>query len=396
MSRPSKLFSFEYIGLLGIILLVFSNIAVFYNLYNHLDILGIPSGYRGFLIGVFSLSTIPLFLFASPFISYRNAPPLMLVGLLVIAVCGVAYLVVESFWAMLILRIVNGVGMFCLSASCLALLVWVIPEEKSGQGFAIFSSAILIPYALVPMIVDALGPWIPSLAHTYAAMPILLLPAAGVVLLVMRRRQLDEHDQEKPRLPSWPDIKQNIARLPIAVMLLAQCFYFFNFSGIFFLFKGFAQQISLTNVGYFFTVQMILMLVIRTLGSRLFDRLSKVWLLSLAFCLTSGGYLALSFTTTTAPIMPIALIFGVGLALGYPALNSLMFLYSEPRLRTLNANLMMMALQLGYFLGPLVGGALVERTGYQGFFLAWMGMNFTCFVVCALLLRTPAQAKTAA
>ncbi len=389
MSRPAKLFSFEFVGLLGVILLVFANIAVFYNLYNHLELLGIPGDLRGFLIGVFSLSSIPLFMFAGPFITYRNAPRLMLLGLLVIGVCGVAYLVVQSLWAMLILRIINGAGMFCLSASSLALLVWVVPEQKSGQGFAVFSAAILIPYALVPMVVDWLEPWIPSMAHTYAGMPILLLPAAGVVLWVMRRRRISGEAGDKPRLPSWPEIKRNISRLPIAVMLVAQCFYFFNFSGIFFLFKGFADQINLTNVGHFFTVQMILMLVIRTLGSRLFDRVSKVWLLSLAFFLTSCGYLALVFTSTPAWIMPISLIFGVGLALGYPALNALMYLYSEPQLRVLNANLMMMALQLGYFLGPLVGGSLVVHTGYTGFFLAWMGINLACFVVCALLLRTP-------
>jgi MFS family permease len=393
MDQPRRLLSFEYIGLLGIILLVFCNIAVFYNLYNYLGTLGIPGDLRGLLIGVFSLISMPLFLFASPFINHRNAPILMLVGLFALASCGIAYLFVDTFWGMLVLRSLNGASMFCMSASSLALLVWVIPEEKSGQGFAFYSSAILIPYALVPMVIDALEPWISSPAHTYAVMAALLLPAAVVVLVVMKRQREQERGMEKPRMPSWAAIRGNITRGPVAVMLAAQCFYFMNFSGLFFLFKGFAVNIGLSNVGYFFGVQMLLMLAIRTLGSGVFDRINKGVLLDLSFFMTAMGYLALSFTTTTTPIIPIALLFGIGLGLGYPALNSLMFLYSEPRFRALNANLMMLALHMGYFIGPILGGSLVNHTGYTGFLLTWMALNLGALTFCALLLRDPNAVK---
>ncbi|MGD8561453.1 MAG: MFS transporter [Desulfarculaceae bacterium] len=395
MTKPSKLFGFEYVSLLGIILLVFCNIAVFYNLFNHLANLGIPGDLRGFLIGVYSLTAIPLYLFASPFVNHHNAPKLMLLGILTMAACGVAYLFAASFWALLILRIINGAGMFCLSASSLALLVRVIPADRSGQGFAIYSAAILIPYALVPTVVDALSPWLPTFAHAYAGMAVLLVPAAAVVLVLMRGRWAGRSKEHKPRLLSWAEIRQNVSRMPVAVMLGAQCVNFLNFSGLFFLFKEFAGQIGLHNVGYFFAVQMLLMLAIRTFGSRIFDRYSKVLLLKLAFLFAAGGFLALAFTTTTAPVIPIALLFGMGASLGYPALNSLMFLYSEPHLRSLNANLMMLALQVGYFFGPLTGGFLVVHMGFQGFFLAWMGLNLAAFGASTLLLHNPAPQEQA-
>eukprot|EP01022_Parablepharisma_sp_SALTPOND_P012700 TRINITY_DN16417_c0_g1_i1.p1 TRINITY_DN16417_c0_g1~~TRINITY_DN16417_c0_g1_i1.p1 ORF type:complete len:379 (+),score=148.56 TRINITY_DN16417_c0_g1_i1:1084-2220(+) len=371
-------------------MLVFANVAVFYDLYNHLAMLGIPGEVRGFLIGIFSLVTIPLFMFGGPFVNHRNAPGLMLLGMAVLTASGIAYLLVHSFWGLLVLRVINGMGMFCLSASSLALLVWVIPEDKSGQGFAIYSSAILIPYALMPAIMDALAPWLPSSAHGYAGMSILFLPAAAVVLLIMRRRRrAAAGDPEESRLPSWPEIKRNLARLPIVVMLAANGIYFMNFSGLFFLFKGFAQQIHLGNVGKFFTVQMIIMLVIRTFGSGIFDRLSKVLLLNLAFGMAAAGHLALACWPGTGMSVAAAVVFGLGLALGYPALNALMYLHSDTRLRAMNANLMMMALQAGYFVGPLVGGAVVAQAGYEAFFLVWMGLNLIGLIGCALLLRTP-------
>ncbi|MCB2227035.1 MAG: MFS transporter [Desulfarculaceae bacterium] len=389
--RAKSLYSFEYLSLLGIALLSFSNVAVFYDLYNHLGALGIPGELRGFLIGVLSLTPVPLFFVAAPFINHRNAPYLMLLGIAVLAVAGLSYLWVSSFWGMLLLRVVNGLGLFCMSASCMALLVWAIPEGKSGQGFALYSSAILLPYALVPLAVDALAPWLPSRAYSYAGMPIMLLPAAGVVLVVLRR--IRGQDREAPaapaRPPAWPELKKSLTRLPLVVMILANAVYFMNFAGLFFMFKGFAQQINLGNVGKFFTVQMLVMLAIRTFGSGIFDRISKVVLLCIAFALSALSYLALYLVEDPYWISPIAVVFGVGLALGFPALNSLMYLHSEPQDRAMNANLMMMALQAGYFLGPLAAGLAVSRLGYDAFFLLWLGLCLAGLAVCALVLRTP-------
>ncbi|MCF8034860.1 MAG: MFS transporter [Desulfarculaceae bacterium] len=389
--QPRSLLSFEYLGLLGIALLVFSNVAVFYDLYGHLASLGISGGTRGFLIGVFSLTTVPLFFFAAPFIDHRNAPYLMLLGIAVMAGSGLAYLWVQSFWGLLTLRVINGVGLFCMSASCMALLVWVLPEGKSGQGFALYSSAILLPYALVPLVVDALAPWLPTRAHAYAGMPILLLPAVGVVLVVVRRRRRDRGGgpKAKANLPSMREMRKNLARLPIAVMIMANAVYFMNFAGLFFMFKGYAQQVDLGNVGKFFTVQMLIMLAIRTFGSGIFDRVSKVALLCAAFFLAGCGHLALALLEGAYWIVPIAVIFGVGLALGFPSLNSLMYLHSEPRYRAMNANLMMMALQAGYFLGPMVGALVVAWGGYHAFFLVWVGLNLAGLISCVLVLRTP-------
>ena len=95
------------------------------------------------------------------------------------------------------------------------------------------------------------------------------------------------------------------------------------------------------------------------------------------------GHLALA----TLPIGMAPLIgafFGLGLGAGYPALNGLMFELSVPRLRPQNANLMMFGVQLGSFLGPAAGGALVAAFGYPGYFrgsillaLASAGLSLT-------------------
>lgn len=55
----------------------------------------------------------------------------------------------------------------------------------------------------------------------------------------------------------------------------------------------------------------------------------------------------------------------MGMGLGNPAMNALMFLVSEPRFKGVNSNLMTMALQMGNSLGPVLGAAASHHAGYR-------------------------------
>ena len=58
------------------------------------------------------------------------------------------------------------------------------------------------------------------------------------------------------------------------------------------------------------------------------------------------------------------------------AIYGLMFQVSAPRFQTLNANLLLFAVQAGYFIGPVVGGPLVAHWDYRGYFLASSALAF--------------------
>jgi MFS family permease len=79
--------------------------------------------------------------------------------------------------------------------------------------------------------------------------------------------------------------------------------------------------------------------------------------------------------------------------LGYPAINGLMLQISAERFRSLNANLMLFAVQAGFFLGPVLGGVLVAHWDYRGYFLASAVMAFSAstlsFVLASFLVRHP-------
>jgi len=385
MHEPRKILTFEFLGLCVVIFLAFCNVTVFYNLFNYLQTIGIPADLRGLVVGSYSLTAMLLYLLVSPFLTPANATRAMLLGIAVVTLCGISYLFVYSFWGLLGLRIINGFGQFLMSAGAMTLFVSVIPKERSGQAFAIYSVAILLPFAAVPAVMDALVFFIPTPPHGYAGATLTLIPAAWIVLHIRRRRMEQSGMVEKRHLPAWSDIRANVTQLPIALLLLLNAIYIINWSSMFFLIKGFADEQGIINVGSFFAVQTGLMIAFRLLGGRLFDAFDKARVVVATFVVIAIGHLALDNLPGAWAISLVAIIFGVGMGMGQPAFHGLMFEVSPPRFRPLNANLILFATQGGFFLGPVLGGALVVRWGYHGYFLFSVALALAAAFISILL-----------
>lgn len=327
MAKRTTLLTFEFVGLCLVAFLSVCNVTVFYNLFGYLASLGVPAGLR-------------------------------------------------------------GLGHFLMGAGATALLVTVIPPERSGQAFGIYSVAILVAFGLVPTLMEAIVPHLPSPAHGYALATVSVLPAAWIVGKVRRRLPAlargAAHDGPLP----WSEIRANVTAAPVAVLLLLNTSYFANWSGLFFLFKGYALEKGAGNVGTFFAVLTGIMIAIRLLAGRLFDRASKVRLMGASFLAIALAHLALG-AAPAAAIPLVGALFGLGLGAGYPAINGLMFDCSPPHLRPLNANLMLFAVQGGSFLGPSVGGALVARHGFRGYSAASIALALAAAAMSGLLGRLP-------
>jgi len=386
MTTPRRLVTFEFVGLCLVAFLAVCNVTAFYNLFGYLASLGVPGSLRGLVVGSAALTAMVLYLVASPFVGVRRAPAAMLLGMAVLAGSGWAYLAVRTPLGLLGLRILNGVGHFLMGAGATSLLVTVIPPERSGQAFGIYSIAILLAFGVVPTVMDALVQYLPSPAHGYALTTLTVLPALAIVLVVRRRLPALSPDAAHDRPLPWVEIRANLLARPVAILLLLNTSYFANWSSLFFLFKGFALDKGVGNVGTFFAVLTGIMIAIRLLAGRLFDRVNKVRLMAASFLTIAVAHLAL-LAAGAGAIPLVGGLFGLGLGAGYPAINGLMFDFSAPRLRPLNANLMLFAVQGGSFLGPALGGALVARRGHVGYAAASVGLARAAVAVSAALPR---------
>ena len=99
------------------------------------------------------------------------------------------------------------------------------------------------------------------------------------------------------------------------------------------------------------------------------------------------GHVAFAYLPGPWAVPWVGVVFGLGMGAGYPAINGLMFEVSAPRFRSLSANLMLFAVQAGFFIGPVVGGATVARHGYRGYFWLSTALALAAAAVSLPLLR---------
>jgi MFS family permease len=151
--------------------------------------------------------------------------------------------------------------------------------------------------------------------------------------------------------------------------------------------KGFFQARGFEHVGMFFTIQMLCMIVVRLLGNHLFDRVRKVRLIRLSFLLTAASCVLAALARDLPTVYASALVMGLGMGVGTPAMSSLVFSISEPRFKAVNSNLATMAQQMGGFLGPMLGGVAVHHFGYTGFLMLGAASCVLALGLCEVFAR---------
>ena len=364
---PQRIVSFEFISLCLLIFLAYCNISVFYSLYVYFETLGVPQSWRGVLIGASALATMTAYLVVSPFLNTRNAAKVAALGVVILLGCGGAYLVAVSPAALLAVRLANGLGVALVSAGAMTLLVAVIPPTRSGQAFGLYSIAMLLPYSVMPPLFDWLSPAYLDYPHGYALVALALAPAL-IVLAVLGRRSRGKSHTHAPR-PTLTAMAKNARKRPVSQLLVVNAMYYLSFASLFFLAKSLVLARGLAGVGIFFSIQTGCMLLLRVFANRIFDVVPKLRLIRFCYAVTGATFILLAFAHSQWLTYLAAVLLGCGMGVGSPSLNAFMYELSEPEFKGLNANLMMLSLQGGSFLGPILGSAAVGAYGYDGFLL---------------------------
>ncbi|WP_421903228.1 MFS transporter [Maridesulfovibrio sp.] len=386
MPEKQSLPLLEFVTLCSLVFMAVCNISVYYSLNVYLQELGFTKSLAGLLISVYSLSGMFMYATVSNRITAVNAYRFMFAGMVLVCISGCGYLYIHNFLPLLLLRIGQGVGIFMVLAPCVTILVSMVSQENVGSAFSLYSTALLLPYAVMPHVSEQVGALVEGPAWIYAGTAG-FIPLAFLLTLFLQFRtsKMEKHGQSSEGAISARESYTNLMRLKIFSVLTVNGVYFMIFTGLFFLFQDFAHSRGISQAGYFFSLQMGVMIAIRLFGGTLFDRFSKRRLIVTAFAFTAGGFVLLNGLHDESMLLPIAVVFGIGMGLSAPALNSLMFVVSEPRFRGFNVNMMMFTVHMGSFLGPLIGGVAVDSMGYSGFlWIAAAGTAGTALVFMLL------------
>ncbi len=367
---PRRLCTREFLALNAIYFLAFCNLAVFFNFYDYLGTLPLDPRWFGFLIGLFSLAALVVRPILIPFSNTGNAFRWMFLGAGGVMLSLTLYTVADDLPSLLALRVFHGLSYVLLATALITLMVTVIPPEKSGQGFGIISASTLLPYAFMPPVLEQV---ISSYGYDAAywgaaAVMLLIFPLLRLVGGSLRAADGGEAGGTREKLGRREFI-ENFKRPQVLIILAVTLLTYLSFTVIFFFLKTFAAGIGVARVGLFFSIATTVMILVRLTASALFDRLNKALLCAASMALLSVLYLLLGRVTQARELYLMGGFFGLGWGAVMPLLNAALFDISAPRLQGLNTNMLVQMINGAFFLGPIMGAAVISAIGFPFLFV---------------------------
>lgn len=355
------IWSYEFLACCAISVLAFCNISIFYSFYAYLTELGIAPEWRGPLLALEPFTALLVRPFLGRFLTLKNGARFMRVGMALATLSLLCYPFATTIPVLALVRVIHGMGFVTVVGGLMGVLTAVLPRKNSAQGFGLFSVTILLPYAIMPAFVELVLPLLPGHGAAYALAAPLMLPAFLLLgPLGKRTRALAETLPAAHLLkPSWAEVRQGLRKPAVSLLIAGNLCLVAAHSIVFFFMRDFAVLLGMGNPGMFFTCANAATITLRVTGGHLLDTIDKGHMLT-------GAFLGLAvllplFGQAGAPLMllGLAVLYGSGMALTMPLLNASMLHVSPPALRAFNANLLMVAVDAGFFAGPFLGGMLL-------------------------------------
>ncbi|NWF91514.1 MAG: MFS transporter [Syntrophaceae bacterium] len=367
MENPVRLITKEFLSLNGIIFLNFCNIAVFFQFHHYLlnDLHRSPQE-SGLLIGLFALTGLFIRPLISPLLHPGNAKKWIFLSSIGIILSLLLYQPAHGFWSMTLVRIIHGGVYVVMGTAMMAKIVGSIPSGKSSQAFGIISVITLLPYAVIPPILEPLikifGGFIAVLKLT-ALLMVLVFP-----LLLLVKGARPEKDPPSSAKITKRDLIDNMKDPKICSLLAISLLLYVAFTPVFYFLKGYGYEIGISNPGWFFTLSTFTEIAVRLFGGPFLDKISKPRFLAFSLSGLVIAYLILANTSGTVLFYALGLFFGLCWGVAMPLLSGLLFDSSIVRLRALNTNLGVEMFQGGLFLGPMIGGWILAAWDYRALY----------------------------
>jgi predicted MFS family arabinose efflux permease len=322
----------------------------------------------GFLIGIFSFSSLIL----RPVIgrALLNIPErsFMIFGTLLCVLSSVAYLLAPPFLPLLVVRIFHGIGMALFTTAIFTLVANIVPEMNRGQLISYFYLSFNMAFVL--------GPYFGMVLINRFSFLILFLTCTGLSLcsllmaLKLGKRKATSSGDQSLKIRSLLN-RHALPSSIIAFMLNV----IWGTLGAFF--PLYALRHGVSNPGIFFVFLAGTLMLGRILGGKILDVYDrkKVIIPSLALVIMSSTVLV--FSVSLPMFILVAVILGIGWTLLYPSL----LIYTIEHSGASRGTAMSTFTGLGDFgagVGPMIMGVILQWTSYPVMF---------CFLILTAVIN---------
>ena len=346
--------------------------------------LGATAVFMGVLTGMFFGISLAMRPVVGPLTTKVNKRYLLIFVNTLGGIVNIGYALFHNIPMFLAFRVLHGIQYSLVGSLNMTIASECLPEDKLASGMGVFGVGSAVSTAIGPSI----GVWLKNfgtklkdvdfgftLVFIFAAVILLLAVIPSVIL---RTKQFTK--EQIAGTGAWYKNIISIHALPCSVVMT---FLIISYSLYNSYMVPFGDEKGIANISVFFTVMALVMIAVRPLSGRLTDKYGFAKITIPMILLFAVSFPIIGMSKVIGTVILGAVIAAIGYASAQPALQA-MCVQSEPPVRCAVAtNTFYVGMDLGFFLGPLLGSIIYDKYNYSVMYTVScvpVLLAFICFI----------------
>ncbi len=346
--------------------------------------LGGADAILGWVTGAVTVSSLLIRPVSGMMLDKLGRKGVLLAGVGLMALIPLAFLWAQSVWALILVRFLHGLGWGIASTAASTIATDIIPKQRLGEGMGYFSLSSSIAMALSP------GIGLTLYGKSGIASALLCAAALGAASLCVsffiRTGKPEAPPESAPPSPSSrpaPYEKSSVA--PSAVMFFVSATYG-SITGFLSLY---AADRGILNIGVFFTVYAVSLLLFRPVSGKLTDRFGFSRVIYPGLAVLMAALIVLSFADTLVYFLLCAVLYGIGFSAVQSSLQTMAVIRAPKERRGAANATFFTGFDGGIGFGAVIAGVLVSIAGYANMYLLFSLLLVIAALLFLLISRKP-------
>jgi MFS family permease len=321
--------------------------------------LGSGDSIVGLVSGIFTISAIIARPFAGMVLDRIGRKGVFMIGLSVCALSVLAYNWVPIIGIIIIFRLIHGFGWGASSTSSNTIASDCIPQERFGEGMGYFSLASSLAMAIAP----AAGLFLVTKYNFH----VMFLISVGLIILVffiaftINYRKIEKNE----RMDSKASLYEKASIRPAIVIFFVSVTY----GAITSFLVLYTAQRGIENIGFFFTIYALSLLVSRPGFGRITDRFGPNFAIIPGFVCVIIAMVLLSAASTLPMFLISAFIYGIGFGAVQSTMQAMAVANVPPKRRGAATATFFTGFDSGIGFGAMILGSVASAVGYSHMYL---------------------------
>ncbi|HJV44874.1 MAG TPA: MFS transporter [Bacillota bacterium] len=307
----------------------------------------------GLVTSLFAISAIIARMFAGVTLDFFGRRKMLTIGILIFTLSTAGYYAAGGIVLFLLFRMVYGFGFGITGTAYGTMAADVIPPKRIGEGMGYYGLSSSISLSIAPVI----GIWLMS---EYGFGVLILVSVLLAVFVFPTLFMINIPPKVKTTKICRGGWFEKTAVLPCTLNV----FFSITYGVLIGFISLFGKEVGIHNVGLFFLVFSTMVILVRPLSGKLYDRKGHIAVLPFGAILVAFGLVCLSYSQGIVLLSISGLLYGAGFGMIQPALQAWTVQRVEAERRGIATAFFYNSLDFGLAIGSFVLGFVASLSSY--------------------------------